>query len=44
MACYLGGRNHEDWGYRSAWGKSKTLSQKSPTEKRAGGVPQMDKW
>jgi hypothetical protein len=37
----LGDRDQEDHCLRPAWTKSETLSQKYPTQKRAGGVAQV---
>jgi hypothetical protein len=38
---YSGGRYQEDHGSRPAHAKSKTLSQKYPTQKRASGVAKL---
>jgi hypothetical protein len=37
---YSGGRDQEDCGSKPAWANSVTLSQKTPTHKRAGRVAQ----
>jgi hypothetical protein len=38
---YSGGKGQEDWGSKSAWQiVCETLSQKNPSQKRAGEVAQ----
>jgi hypothetical protein len=37
---YLGGRNQEDHSSKPAQTVGETLSQKNPSQKRAGGVAQ----
>jgi hypothetical protein len=37
----LGGRDQEDFGLRLAQANHETLSEKFPTQKRAGGVAQV---